>query len=253
MRSRLPSRVFERLGLGFLGALFLVCVCARISTGESATRQQAQQDDSPVERDVRSGAPVPSATDGLTRLPGDAFQSDPAVGVRYRTLFRDSGAPYTNELRPIDPQATARAGSVETRVNLGIPNFRGRFPLLDRGFEPEKADIKLGPIFFKVHALSVAALASDNVLHSETDKQGDVIGIVRIGGTLSAQLTEGLRIATSGSFVWLPTKGQFGISGYGLFAPYALGLEGIPAIESQVSWFGEKGSPTTKAKITVVR
>ena len=156
MRSWLPGRSFKRLELGFLGALVLVCVCARISTGESEPRGNAPQDDFPVDRDVRSAEPVPSATDGLTRIPRDAFQTDPAVGVRYRTLFRDSGAPYTNEIRPVRIQPTASAGSVESSAHLRVPSFRDRFPLFRRGFESEKADIKLGPIFFKLRSLSAS-------------------------------------------------------------------------------------------------
>lgn len=234
MRIRLPGRNVDRFALAALGTLALVC--ARVSTGQPEPPNGSPPSGNVVERDVRGAEAVPSATDGLTRLPADAFRSDPEVGVRYRTLFRDTGAPYTNELRPIEPDATARAGSVEGRIHLGLPNFRGRFPLLDRGFEPQDADIKLGPVFFKLRALSVGALASDNIEHSENNPKAGVIGIVRIGGTLYVQITEGLRFATSGNFVYLPFESKFGIAGYGAIVPFTFGLEGIPAAESQLTW-----------------
>jgi hypothetical protein len=229
MLRRVPGRKSDRMAACLCGAFVLACAGAVWAQSENPP---------PTDTVARSptGEPLPQATDGLKRMPADAFRPAPEFGVRYRTLFRGTGAPYTDEIRPVHLEASAAVDNVEARVHLGLPNFRGRFPLLDRGFAPEDADIKIGPVYFKLHALSAGVLGSDNVNHEEKDPEADVISIVRVGGTLTAQLTEGVRIATSGSFVWLPTKGQFGVSGYGLFAPYTLGLEGIPALESEVSW-----------------
>lgn len=231
MPRPVPGRKSDRLVACLCGALILGC----------AGLARAQSNEPPAATDTvarsPTGEPLPQATDGVRRLPADAFRPEPEFGVRYRTLFRGTAPPYVDQIRPISVSPTAVVGdSIQGRVNLGIPDFRGRFPLLDRSFEPEDADIKAGPIFFKLRALSAGVLASDNVNHEEHNPNSDVIAILRLGGTLSAQLTEGLSIAVSGSFIWLPTKGEFGISGFGLFAPYALGLEGIPALESQISW-----------------
>jgi hypothetical protein len=220
-----PDRPLDGLVRGLLGALAVVG-CTGIVLGQDETVDVAPS----------SAAAPPSATTGLNRLPRDAFQTDPEVGVRYRSIFRDTGAPYTNALRPIEVQPSVRAGNVESQVSLALPNISGRFPLLERGFEPTDADLKAGPFFFKLRALSGAVLASDNINRTEEDEKSDVIGIVRVGGTFYAQLTEGLRIATSGNLVWLPFEGTFGVSGFGLVAPYTFGLEGIPAAESQIVW-----------------
>ncbi len=180
-------------------------------------------------------APV-SATEGLRRPPRDAFRVEPAAGVPYRSIFRDTSAPYTNALRPIEADPSLHAGSVTANTRLALPSFRGRFPLLERGFEPKDADLKVGPVFFKLRALTAGLLFSDNVNHKEANPDSGVIGIVRLGGTVIVQLTEGIHLAVAGNIVYLPFKNKIGVAGFGLFAPYTLALDGRPVLHSQVTW-----------------
>lgn len=169
-------------------------------------------------------------------MPADAYTPAPEGGVKYKSVFRDTGAPYTNFLRPIDVEPTVSSGGFDAAFRMDLPDFRNRFPLLDRGFEPQDADLKLGPVYFKLRALTAAVLYSDNIEREEDDREADAIGIVRLAGTVVAQLTEGLRVAASGSFVWLPFEGDFGIAGFPLIAPYTFGLEGNTGLESQFAW-----------------
>src|SRR5688572_26629771 len=95
--------------------------------------------------DFSSGEQVPSATDHLRTIPRSAYENPPEVGVPFRTIFRSTNAPYYDQLRGITLSPSARTGeSVEIRSNLDLPDFRGSFPLLQRGFPPEEADLKVG-------------------------------------------------------------------------------------------------------------
>lgn len=186
--------------------------------------------------------PPAAATDDLRRLPADSYQVDPALGIRSRSIFRDTGAPYTNVLRPIQADPGVHLGSVEAHSRVNLPSFRGRFPLLDRGFEPQDADLKVGPLFFKLRVLTAGFLYSDNIFHDNERRESGTIGIVRLGGTALLQISEGLHFAVSGNLVWLPFENKVGIAGFGLFAPYLFGLEGNPAVHSQVAWETQIGA-----------
>lgn len=186
--------------------------------------------------EFRTGPAPVSGTEGLTRLPRGAYVDEPAVGVPYSTLFRDTGAPYTNALRDQDLDPSIRGGSVDASFDLDLPDFRARFPLLDRGFAPEDADLKFGPVFFKLQALGAGLLFSDNINLSENDRESDVIGIVRLSGSLVVQLTEGFRIAAAGTLIYFPFENRIGIAGFGLHAPFSFGLGAVPALETQVTW-----------------
>ncbi len=161
---------------------------------------------------------------------------EPAVGIPYHSVFRDTGAPYTHVLRPLNPDPSLHLGSVQSDTRLTFPGPRLRFPLLERGFEPKDADLKLGPLFLKLRALTAGILFSDNIHHSNENRESDVIGIVRLGITAIVQLTEGLHVAVTGNLVWLPFENKFGIAGFGLFAPYDIALDGSPLLHSQVTW-----------------
>src|SRR5829696_4778990 len=102
-----------------------------------------------------SSGQIPSATDHLRNIPRSAYEDLPAVGVPVRSIFRDTQAPYYDQLRDITLSPSARmSDSVEIRSNIDLPDFRGTFPLLQRGFGPEEADLKVGPIYFKLRHVS---------------------------------------------------------------------------------------------------
>ncbi len=179
----------------------------------------------------------PTPTDTITRIPKSAYDRTPAVGVPYSTLFRDNGAPYLNTVRDLQLSPEARlTQSVEAEGRLDLPDFRGRFPLLQRGFAPEDADLKLGPLYFKLRHLSSALLFSDNVNHSIDNRESDWLGIVTVGGQILAQLTEGFRVAVAGNFVYLPKTNEAGFTGFSLRAPYSFGIGANPSVQTQVSW-----------------
>ncbi len=169
-------------------------------------------------------------------LPYGAYQTPPTPGVPYSKIFRDTGAPYTNPLNRVAVTPSVQTESVEARATLGLPSFNAAFPLLQRGFEPQDADLKFGPVFFKLQGLSAAALWSDNINLTEKHRESGTIAIATISGAIIAQLTEGLRVAISGSFVYLPLQNEAGIAGFGLYAPYVLGFDDEPIVRSEITW-----------------
>lgn len=176
-------------------------------------------------------------TDTISRVPRNAYEDTPAIGAPFKSLFRDTEAPYINSLRGLEASPEMQiAESVEVDGRMDLPDFRGRFPMLQRGFAPEEADLKIGPVYFNLRHLSASALFSDNVDHSENDRESDWIGIVTIGGQLMAQLSEGFRIAVAGNFVYLPSEGEAGFAGFGLRAPYSFGVGASPSAHAQVAW-----------------
>lgn len=191
----------------------------------------------PVEPVVsrETAAPVPRAASATGALPRDAYQTAPAVVIPYSKLFRDTGAPYNDPFHPLGISPSIHADSVQARATVALP-IHASFPLLQRGFEPQDADLKLGPLFFKLREISGAVLWSDNINLEEDDPESGTIAITTIGGSVIAQLTEGLRLALSGSFVYLPLQNEAGIAGFGLQAPYILGLGNQPLLHSQVTW-----------------
>ena len=182
-----------------------------------------------------SGTPTP--TDNLRKIPHDAYNSSPALGVPYSSLFRDTNAPYLNTLRDVRlTPSLAPAESVNAGARVDMPDFRGRFPLFQRGFAPENADLKIGPIYFKLRHISTAVLVSDNINHSEDDPKSGSLSIFSIGGQIMAQLTEGFHIAASGNFVYFPFEGRGGFTGFALRAPYSFGITSANTARTQVAW-----------------
>ena len=213
--------------------LVVWCVWAACLTASSLGRP-ADTGDS---RQFSESRPAVSSAGSLpSTLPSGAYQTPPTPGVPYSKLFRNTGVPYTNpvDLPPLAP--SVRTESIEARTRLGLPaiNFGGS--LLQRGFEPQDADLKFGPLFFKLGNLSAAALWSDNINLTETNRESGTIAIVTLSGAVVAQLTEGLRIAVSGTFVYLPLKNEAGISGFGLYAPFVFGLSEDPSLRSEITW-----------------
>ncbi len=210
------------------------------------------------------------------RLPPDSFRSDPAVGVRYRDLFRSTTTPFRDYERvdmatPITgnadlgvgyagPATAFRAGAdlrsqiplegsetlsssldvMGLRLGYNIVGSQG-FNLLGRGVDPQDADLKAGPLFFKLRTLGAALLMSDNVDASENDRESGAISIAYLSGTLVAQITETLRLSASGTLYWLPFKGKVGVSTDSGFYDFGLGGSNFQTPVAQIDWEGRIG------------
>ena len=210
-----------------LSIFAIACLC-----GLSVSAAEYIGEAPPVE-----GSTAVNPTDNLLRVPRDAYENPPSVGVPYHSLFRDTRAPYLNSLRDvrITPSLTP-AETVGAGAQVDLPDFRGRFPLLQRGFAPENADLKIGPLYFKLRHISTAILVSDNINRSSDNRESGSLSIFSIGGQIMAQLTEGFHIAVAGNFVYFPFEGRSGFSGFELSSPYSFGITGAPTAQTQVTW-----------------
>lgn len=209
-------------------------------------------------------------------LPNDFFQNDPNLGMRYREFFRSTDAPFRRsghaELdSPLTGTVNTRTGyegdlgrisgdiRINERVPLGGSEYIGTsmdfmfmrlnyglgashgFNLLGRGFEPNDADLKAGPFYFQLRAISGSLLMSDNVNASETERESGAISIVRLTTSIIAQLTESLRLSASVNLYWLPFKGKVGISTPSESFNFDLRSVGGDRPVAQIDWEGRIG------------
>ncbi len=185
---------------------------------------------------VNDGTP-PAPTDNLERIPGDAYNQSPAIGIPYHSLFRETSVPNLNTIRDVSltPSFTP-AESVSAGARVDLPDFRGRFPLLQRGFAPESADLKIGRLYFKLRHISAAVLASDNINRSATNRESGALSIISIGGQVMAQITDRFSIAASGSYVYFPFEGRGGFSGSLGRYNSSFGISNARTLQTQIAW-----------------
>lgn len=198
----------------------------------------------PPANDDRSTHPAPRSPlkvtpEGLTVIPQGAYQEDSTPVIQASQLFR-TGASRTSQtssdirsLRKLpEMDANAPHSWADLDVNLG----HGEIPLLEMAFAPQDADLKVGPVYFDLLALSAATLYTDNANESENHPDAQTGLYLRMTGRVIAQLTEGLRLAATGSIYYLPLENKVGPE----FAlPYGVPL---PSIHTELSWGTTVGS-----------
>lgn len=156
------------------------------------------------------------------------------------SLFRETALPVPRVL-DLEPHGSSsvvwrdmQAGPLEGNVqgpsaglNLGLP--------FSKGFNPEEADLKLGPMLFKLGYLRSALLVSDNIRRSNTDRDADAIAIGVLSGTALLQLGEGFQLATTGALVYFPLENKLGFT-TGFDDLLMLGAIVDPALRAQASY-----------------
>jgi hypothetical protein len=212
-----------------IGIASILALAAPSRAQEPSTEVSASTDEiAPVERLGYGGLPA-----RLNTLPSEAFYSDPALGISQRQLFRDTRNPFQPSFRTTDPGVDLRTETTDIRFRVGLPDFASRLGGL-YGFEPERADLKVGPLYFKLNALSAGILASDNPDLSPTNPEPDAIAIVRLSGSIMAQVSESLRLTLGGTLYWLPFEGEVGFGLGALDQLFTLGYGEIAL--AQISW-----------------
>jgi hypothetical protein len=206
---------------------------AALLLASAAPRAALSQDAAPAEAPSAS-AEAPQASEPGPVLPEGAYGETP-TGVPYSSLFRNTSTPYLHPSGGASFQGEPKVGSTEGSIGLRTERFGANIPLLHQGFEPQNADLKLGPIFIKLHSISAGILASDNIWQSETDRKSGVVGIVSMGAAITIQLTESFHFSLAGNYTYLPFKNAGGLSGFGLVAPFLASVDGTPLLLGQVS------------------
>lgn len=185
----------------------------------------------PLDTSTPEQAHPPLPHDEAGKLPGNAFQLPPTVGSPFH-LFRNtfrSGRVNTRDAG-IDPTFKP---TDSVRVDAMLPDFRGQFPLLQRGFAPETADLKIGPLYFKLRQLSSGVLWRDNIHLNNANRESETTGFVSLGAQVIWQITDATRIAASGNFVWRPFEDEASVTGFTL---RSLGLASTPEARAQATW-----------------
>ena len=185
----------------------------------------------PLDTSTPEQAHPPLPHDEAGKLPGNAFQVPPAVGSPFR-LFRNTSQNYRVDTKNLNIDPSIRPTDT-LRVDAMLPDFRGQFPLLQRGFAPETADLKVGPLYFKLRQLSAGVIWSDNIRHDNANRESETNGFVSIGGQVIWQITEEARIVAAGNFVWRPFEDESHVTGFTL---RSLGLASTPVARTQATW-----------------
>ena len=152
----------------------------------------------------------------------------------YSPLFRNTNITATSV--SIHPAVTPdiHADPFEMQSDFGFRTSGLKVPFVERGFEPENATFKLGPVFVKIRRAEGGVLVSDNINLTETDRKPGVIAIMQLDMGIILQLGEGFRLAVAGALVYLPLQGKFGPAGYGLNS--GLGFNTGPVLSSQMTY-----------------
>ncbi len=168
-------------------------------------------------------------------LPRDAYEDDPAVGIPVRSLFRNTQQVPLPNPQSVTPEPSFQTESFSESIHLLAPSLNEHFPL-SRGFAPQNADLKLGPVYFKFRQLGTALYFSDNIDLKPDHRESGVVSQVVLGGTLTVQLTEDFHFVASGALVYLPLRGAFGLQGAAAHIPLTLGVTAAPQAHAQASW-----------------
>lgn len=166
-----------------------------------------------------------------TRLEG----GKPAVEI-----VGDTGAPYESLFRParlggdaLTPKVGAGKGGIDIPM-LRAPTYN--IPLVERGIRPEDAEIKIGQFYVDLREASASVLYSDNVNASETARKSGIISIVRLSTGVMYQVNDGIRLALSGTFIYLPFKGKAGVNGFGISDPLDAEFGAQPVAHAQLAY-----------------
>ena len=191
----------------------------------------------PLESSTPDQPNPPLPVDEAGGQPKSSFQVPPAIGFPFQRLFRNTARSYHIGTNDLKVDATLKpADTLKFEGSLDLPDFRGQIPLLQRGFAPETADMKIGPLYFKLRQLSAGVLWTDNVFRNNARRESDTRGFVSIGAQIIWQIAEGTRLAVSGNFVWLPFDDDAGLTGFRLAGPLSFGLASTPDLRVQGSW-----------------
>lgn len=152
-----------------------------------------------------------------------APDTETEMGLPYSRIFRDSEKPYEDLIRDYRISGEINPDLGESGLRFNAEFFRGirlESPLL-RGPRPEDAELKLGDFYLDIETVSGRVLLSDNVDQSEIDRDFGVISSLQMNLGVSYQLGDNLRIGARGGIVYLPQKGEVGLTGFGLGFGYA--------------------------------
>jgi len=195
---------------------------------------------------------IPSETTGLgglermRALPSNSF-GEPQLGVPYSSIFRETGATFSNPLRNPDVGMEPKIGEATGEFHLWHGGLRLP-PLAQRGFEPQNADIKIGLVFIKFRSLSGTVLYTDNVNLNNNRRNSDTTVITRLDFTIICQITESFRFTFGGGLIYLPIEGKVSLFLGGWPFSYLLGLEAAPILLGQITYTTNIGNwPVTFA------
>lgn len=183
---------------------------------------------------------------GLGVLSGGQIQAAQDVRVEQvidgnalaaQEVLKDTGAPYENLFRNAAPKFDNDVKTGPFTGDFGVSGLKGvgfSFPLINRGFRPEDALAKIGPLYLDISKIQGSVLVSDNVNLSPSNRKTGAIAISRMDVAARLQLNDGINAAIAGSLLWLPFTGDIGIAGFGVNDPTLIDWNLAPIFKTQL-------------------
>jgi len=157
-------------------------------------------------------------------LPPRVF-GEPIVNIPYSSIFP---TPLTFGLIPFpELHPGTSSGGFQTGTVLGLGQRGLQIPIVERGFSPQNAHLKLGPIYIKFPEVQAGVLMSDNINLTQYNREFGAIAFTSLSATVICQLSEGFQIGLAGTVMFLPFNGKFGYSLPGLDAALGFGISPI--------------------------
>lgn len=179
--------------------------------------------------------PIPASELGTTQY-----------GIPESALFPLTGADSSN----LDPLAAhnlwltygqeAKYGNAQANISLGGAGIGlSRLPFIHRGPAPETADLKLGPLYLDFDSLYSSLIYShysSNSSLTNGQRHSELLAIMALNMTLTAQITDDLQIAVNGSLIYLPIQNVVGLTSSSLNTGLGFVVSAIPLLASQVTY-----------------
>ena len=155
--------------------------------------------------------------------PASQLTQNPATSLGLTGLPGESGAMPLFGGISLTPQWMRMGGASMTVESPALSDPLGMLGL--GAMTPQDAHLKIGNAYFRVNSVSGSMLYSDNINWSSTPESG-YIAVARLNATMMYQFSDNLTLAVGGSLIYLPTQGEFGVSGFGIQDPlYAFSIQ----------------------------
>ncbi|MGA3169837.1 MAG: hypothetical protein ABSE62_02385 [Chthoniobacteraceae bacterium] len=179
----------------------------------------------------------------LQSIPSSQLDTTQQYGVSYSSIYPLTGYdgssidPLSNHILGMDFDQGIKLGGAYGSIDFGSGGFGvPQIPLVYRAFPPDDADVKLGPLYFKVNSFEADFLYTDNYRQSNTDRQEETFAILTLNMSLVAQLTDDIQMGINGSLIYLPLQNIIGLTTSSLNGAYGYLLAAVPQMLAQVSY-----------------
>jgi hypothetical protein len=183
----------------------------------------------------------------LSALPFSALAQSGGSGIPYSSVFRETGnrfeSPLKDQVWEADPQLKIGQGGAIDMSAIGISlDSVLRAPLTLA--PPPDTMFRFGRLYLDIPSSYLEVVASDNAYQEKNATEQGVISVVGTDFDMYFQVTDHLCITGSGTLIYLPSQGEFGVAGRGFFGDTGTAggqLDIARDLSFQISYDGKLG------------